>query len=367
MTTTLEPPGTAPAAPTPPPNRHGSVRPVRMGRFAVRVDRRAVVVCLAVAAVVVVAGCWSISVGEVPIPIGDVLREVTGIGGDTDSHFIVHTLRFPRVLTGILVGIAFGASGQVFQRLARNPLASPDIIGITPGAAFGAVLSIVVLSSASISTTSAALVGSAATVLLLYVLAVRDGLSSYRLVLVGIGLAAMLEAGVAYLLTRAELADAQRAFLWLTGTLNGRSWDHVRPLSIALVVLLPPTLVVARQLRVMEMGDECAAGLGVSLHRSKAVIAALGAALAAVATAAAGPVAFVALVAPQIARRLVGERSAGILAAGLVGAAMVVVGDVIARTAFAGVELPVGVVTAVVGAPYLLYLLVRANTIGRAG
>jgi iron complex transport system permease protein len=347
--------------------RDGGFRHVHAGPIALRVDSRAVLVSVVLFAVVFVGGCWSISVGDFPVPFGDVVREVTGIGGTTDSEFIVQVLRLPRVLTGLLVGAAFGISGQVFQRLSRNPLASPDIIGVTSGAAFGAVLCIVSISTVTASVTTGALVGSFATVALLYVLAVRDGLSSYRLVLVGIGLTTMLDAAVAYLMTRAQLHDAQRAITWLTGSLNGRSWEYVRPLTIALVILVPVTMAASRQLRVMEMGDDCAAGLGVSLRRSRAALALCGAALAAVATAATGPVAFVALAAPQIARRLVGERSAGIVPAALVGSAMVVLGDLVARNAFGGVELPVGIVTAMVGAPYLLWLLTRANRIGRAG
>jgi len=347
--------------------RDGGFRHLHAGPVSLRVDSRAVVVSAVLLAVVVVGGCWSISVGEFHIPFGDVVREVTGIGGTTDSEFIVQVLRLPRVLTGVLVGAAFGISGQVFQRLSRNPLASPDIIGVTSGAAFGAVLCIVAISTVTTSVTTGALAGSILTVGLLYVLAVRNGFSSYRMVLVGIGLTTMLNAGTAYLLTRSELNDAQRAYTWLAGSLNGRSWDYVRPLTIALILLVPPTLMISRQLRVMEMGDDCAAGLGVSLTRSRALLALLAAGLAAVATAAAGPVAFVALAAPQIARRLVGERSAGIVPAALVGSAMVVIGDLVARTAFGDTELPVGIVTALVGAPYLLWLLTRANRIGRGG
>ena len=205
------------------------------------------------------------------------------------------------------------------------------------------------------------------TILAIYLLAIRQGISSYRLVLVGIGMTAMFQAAVAYLLTRAELRDAQRAYVWLTGSLNGRSWEYVRPLTIALLVLVPVALVCSRSLRVLEMGDDCAAGLGVSLRRSKVTLGLIGAALAAVATAAAGPVAFVALLAPQIARRLVGERTSGLVPAAIVGAAMVVYSDLLARRAFAPTELPVGVVTAVVGAPFLLWLLVRTNRIGSGG
>jgi iron complex transport system permease protein len=271
------------------------------------------------------------------------------------------------VLTGVLVGAAFGVSGQIYQRLVRNPLASPDILGVTAGASAGAVACIVLFATATTTVTASALGGAIGAVALIYLLAIRKGLSSYRLVLVGIGITAMLNALVGYLLTRADLRDAQRATVWITGSLNGRGWEYVRPLTLALLVLVPLAMLCCRSLRMLEMGDDAAAGLGVAPARSKLALAALGAGLAAVATAAAGPVAFVALVAPQIARRLVGERSAGLIPAAVVGAAMVVVADLIARRLFAPTELPVGVVTALVGAPYLLWLLVRANRIGRGG
>jgi iron complex transport system permease protein len=330
-----------------------------------RLDRRAITVSIVLLVVVGFGLAWSVSVGDFSIPLRDVVGEITGLGGSSDSSFIVRTLRLPRALTAVLVGAAFGVSGQIFQRMV--PLASPDILGVSAGAAVAAVWCIVVLTVSSSTVTVAALGGSMTTVVLIYLLAIKQGLSSYRLVLVGIGLTAMLEAAVAYLLTRAEIYDAQRAFVWLTGSLNGRGWEYVRPLTIALVVLLPVALVNARELRALELGDDCARGLGVGVHRSKLVLSFSGAALAAVATAAAGPIGFVALVSPQIARRLVGERSTGIVPAALVGAAIIVYADPLGRRIFAPTELPVGVVTAMVGAPYLLWLLARSNRVGVGG
>ncbi|HWJ63976.1 MAG TPA: iron chelate uptake ABC transporter family permease subunit [Acidimicrobiales bacterium] len=346
---------------------HAGLLTVRLWGISWRTSVRAVGVSLVLAAVVVVGMAWSVSVGDFPIPIGDVVKEISGIGGTTDSDFIIHTLRLPRVLTGILVGFAFGVSGQIFQRMVRNPLASPDILGLSSGAALGAVFSIVILESGTISATGAALIGSVCTVIAIYLLAIKQGISSYRLVLVGIGITALLDAGVEYLLTRAELNDAHRATVWLTGSLNGRGWEFVRPLTLALAILVPVAMACTRNLRVLELGDDTASALGVSLRRSKLGLTLSGAGLAAAATAAAGPVGFVALVAPQIARRLVGERAVGIVPAGLVGAAVMVFADLIARRVFSPTELPVGVITAVVGAPYLLWLLARANKIGTGG
>jgi iron complex transport system permease protein len=340
---------------------------LRLGPASARVDARAVAVSLVLLALLAVAFAWSISVGEFPIPISDVVGELTGWGGDDDSAFIIQNLRLPRVLTAVLVGVAFGLSGQVFQRLVHNPLASPDILGVSSGAAVAAVFAIVVLAESSGVVTQYAIAGAVLTVGAIYLLAIKKGLSSYRLVLIGIGITAMLDSVIAYLLTRAEIFEAQRATVWLTGSLNGRGWEYVRPLSIALAVLVPVTLFAARQLRALEFGDDTARGIGVGVRRAKLTLSLSGAALAAVATAAAGPVAFVALVSPQIARRLVGGHSLGLLPAAMVGALIVVASDLIARRLFAPIELPVGVVTAIVGAPYLLWLLARANRIGRGG
>jgi iron complex transport system permease protein len=340
---------------------------VRAGPISFRLDRRSVAVSAVLAAVVAFGLAWSVSVGDFPIPLRDVVGELLSGGGNGSTSFIIRTLRLPRALTAVLVGAAFGISGQIFQRMVHNPLASPDILGVSSGAAVGAVVCIVILGATSTVVTSAALVGSILTVALIYLLAIKQGLSSYRLVLVGIGLTAMLDAVVAYLLTRARLYDAQRATVWLTGSLNGRGWEYVRPLTVTLALLVPAALMSARQLRALELGDEAANGLGVGLMRSKLVLSLCGAALAAVATAAAGPVGFVALIAPQIARRIVGPGSTGLMSSALVGAAILVYGDLIARRVFAPTELPVGVVTAIVGAPFLIWLLVRANRIGRGG
>lgn len=341
---------------------------IRVGPVSLLVDRRALAVSVVGAVLVAVGVAWSVSVGDFPIPMGEVIGELTGLSGSNDSEFIIRVLRLPRALTAVLVGAAFGISGQIFQRMVRNPLASPDLLGISAGATVGAVTSIVVVGvTSTVSITLAALGGAMAAVVAIYLLAVRDGLSSYRLVLVGVGITAMLTAVVGYLLTRAQQRDASRAAVWLTGSLNGRGWEFARPLTIALVILIPLALASARTLRALELGDDCAAGLGVSRHRAKVGLAFCGAALAAVATAAAGPVGFVALISPQIARRLTGGRSVALVPAAIVGAALVVFGDLLGRRAFAPNELPVGVVTAVIGAPYLLWLLARANRLGRGG
>ncbi|MFP5321621.1 MAG: FecCD family ABC transporter permease [Acidimicrobiia bacterium] len=341
------------------------VRSRRLG-LSTRVHTRSVAVSVVVAAVAAGVFAWSITVGDFPIPLVDVLSYLVGRGAE-DADFIIGTLRLPRGLTALLVGASFGLSGAIFQRVAHNPLASPDIIGINAGAAAAAVFTIVVLQGTSLQVTFAALAGATATAIAIYALAYRQGVTGYRLVLVGIGITAMLGSVTSYLLTRAEIFDAQRATVWLTGSLNARSWDHVRPVTVALLVLVPCALGLARHLRLLELGDDTARGLGARVELARGGLLLTGVALAAVSTASAGPIAFVALVAPQIARRLTGGRTLALVPAALCGALLLVAADLVARRLFAPTELPVGVFTAILGAPYLLFLLARANKIGSGG
>lgn len=347
--------------------RHGHVV-VRLPRLGVstRVHARSVWVTVVVAAMGLGVFLWSLSVGDFPIPMDDVVSSVFGVGS-SDGDFIVRQLRMPRGLTALLVGASFGLSGAIFQRVAHNPLATPDIIGINSGAAAAAVYSIVVLHAGSAATTVWALGGAFATASVIYLLAYRKGVSGYRLVLIGIGAAALGNAVVWYLITRAQIYSAQEAVIWLTGSLNGRGWDHVRPLTVVLAVLIPATVALARHLRQLEMGDDVARGLGSRVEAARSTLLLCGVALAAVSVASAGPIAFVALVSPQIARRLVGGRTLALVPSAVCGATLLVTSDLVARRIFAPTELPVGIFTAIVGAPYLLYLLARANRIGSGG
>ncbi|MHB1138766.1 MAG: FecCD family ABC transporter permease [Microthrixaceae bacterium] len=333
-------------------------------RLSLRVDPRAIVVTAVIVALTTLVFAWSISVGDFSVPLREVVETLLG-GGSGGSTFIVRELRLPRALLGVAVGAAFGVAGALFQRIADNPLASPDVIGINSGAAAVAVAIIVLVEGAGDQVTTGALVGGIATAALIYVLSYRSGISGYRLVLIGIGISALARAVTNYLLTKAELSDATRASVWLVGSLNGRGWSDLRPVAIATVVLVPVAVAMSRQLRMLEMGQDTAIGLGTSVHRTQAVMMLIGVALAALATAAAGPIVFVSLVAPQIAKRLTGVRTVGLLPAAAVGALLLLASDLVARRVFAPTELPVGIVTGVLGAPFLLYLLARGNRIGR--
>jgi iron complex transport system permease protein len=366
VTVVADPPLVAPAAVEVPLTR-GRLpirgRAIRACGFSVRLDPRAIGVCVVLAAMIVVIGCWSISVGDFPIPMSDVIATLVG-SPTADSEFIVGTLRLPRVLVAVGVGAAFGMSGAIFQALVRNPLGSPDIIGFNAGAALGAVVTIVYVGASSAEVAIGAVAGGFIAALVVYVLAWKRGVQAYRLVLVGIGAGFAIDALIDFLITRARITDVQRAAVWLTGSLNGRSWEHVRVVWPALLVLGPLAIVMQRSLDRLELGDDMAAALGLGVSRSKLALVCVGVALAALGVAAAGPIAFVAFVAGPVARRLVRSPGACIVPAAFVGALVVVIADLAARRVLAPTELPVGIMTAVIGAPYLLWLLTRQARTG---
>ncbi|HZX05073.1 FecCD family ABC transporter permease [Kribbella sp.] len=302
----------------------------------------------------VVVGAYALTRGDYGLSIAEVLRTLSG-HGTLITYDVVVDNRLPRVLTGIGVGAAFAISGAIFQRLARNPLVSPDLIGINAGAALAAVLIITVIGSGWIPL--GALIGSLLAATSVYLLAYRNGVAGNRLVLVGIGVTAIVGSLTAYLLTLADIYTAKSASMWLAGSLAGRTWTHVVLIGVTLAVGAPAAVVLTRQLRLLELGDDVARALGGRVELARGALIALGVGLAAFATAAAGPVGFVALVAPQLARRLVARP--GLLVPGAIGALLVVASDLLARTVVAPTVLPVGVVTAFLGAPYLLFLITR--------
>jgi iron complex transport system permease protein len=324
---------------------------------------RAVLVPVAMAVVALLLAAVDVGRGDYPIGVLDVLRIVAG-GGEQADRFVVLELRLPRALTALLVGLAFGMSGAILQSVARNALASPDILGITQGAGVGAVALIVLgggaLGGAAevVGPPAAALAGGLLAAVAIYLLAWRQGVSGFRLVLVGIAVSAVLTSTISYLLVVADLTEATQATVWLTGSLNGRGWEHVVPLSLVLAGVGLLALTGGTTLPALRLGDDTARALGVRLQTGQAAQLGVAVLLASVAVAAAGPIPFVALVAPQVAMRLVRAPGPPVLAGGLAGAVLVVGSDVVSRTVLP-VELPVGVLTAAIGAPYLLHLLAR--------
>ena len=315
---------------------------------------------LAVAIVVVFT--VTLMVGNTFYPLGDVLRVVLG-ESVPGASFTVGELRLPRAMLGLLSGFAFGIAGVTFQTMLRNPLASPDIIGITSGASAAAVFGIVILSLDETAVSLLALAGALATAAAIYLLSHRGGFAGARLILIGIGVAAMLDSVITYVLSKAATWDLQTAMQWLTGSLNGATWDTVLPLAVACAVLGPLLLLQGASLGMLRLGDDTAASLGVRVSRTRVLLILSAVGLLAFATAATGPIAFVAFMAGPIAARLVRSGGSLLVPAGLVGALLVLVADLIGQFAFDN-RYPVGVVTGVLGAPYLIYLLIRTNRSG---
>ncbi len=287
-------------------------------------------------------------------------------GRPSRAGFVVGELRLPRLVLGLLVGASFGVGGGLIQTVARNPLASPDIIGVSQGASaltIGA-LTFGVGSFSALPYFSVA--GGMIAAVAVYLFAWRRGMHAARFVLVGIGIAIALRSIVHLFITKGDYLVANQAQVWLTGSLNGRGWDEAVPLGWILLALVPGVVWAARAQRNAAFDDDTATALGVPLRRTRFGMALLGVFLASVATGAAGPVDFVALVAPQIARRLTRTAQIPLLCTALLGALIVVAADLPARLLFAPVELPVGVLTAAVGAPYLIWLIVRGRAGGKA-
>lgn len=337
---------------------------VRDGWTSVRFDVRALVVVLLLALAALAMSVLLIGTGDFPIPVSDVLRTLAG-NGNAGQEFIIHELRLPRVLVGLLVGAALGLGGALFQAISRNPLGSPDVLGLGQGSTAGALIMIVLFSGSATQVALGSLVGGLVTGLAIYLLAWRRGVHGYRLVLVGIGVAAVVTAVNGYLLTKADLVDAARAVVWMTGSLNGRDWTQVWPLLALCALLVPFALLNARPLRMLDMGDDVAGALGVRVERTRMLLMLTAVLLTAAATAAAGPVGFVALTAPQLARRLTRAPGPNLLPALVMGAALLVTADWAAQRLFGADQLPVGVVTGVLGGGYLLWLLVTERRAGR--
>jgi iron complex transport system permease protein len=332
-------------------------------------DIRSLTVLALLAASAFVAFCLELARGEFALPLTDVAATLAG-AGDQATEFIVLELRLPRALTALLTGLALGMAGAIFQDLARNPLVAPDVIGISSGASLAAI-SLIIFGepTGSLSVPLAALAGAVAAGVALYALAWRGGLHGYRLVLVGIGVAATAQAGISYVLTRGRIFETQQAYVWYVGSLNGRGWEHVWPLALSMAVLVPLALGLARPLRVLQLGDDLARALGAERERARLGLLATAVALTGIPVSAAGPIAFVAFAAPHLARRAARTVSptAVLPLAGATGALLVLAADVVGRELFAPREIPVGIVTAVLAGPYFLLLLRRANRIGVTG
>jgi iron complex transport system permease protein len=302
---------------------------------------------------------WATTLGSFHVPYGRVVEATFGTS-TREYEFIVQTLRLPRVAVAILAGCALAMSGAVFQGLVRNPLVSPDIIGINAGASLFVVYWIVTARDTNLLPV-VAFGGAVAAAALIYVLTWRGGISGNRLILVGIGMNSMLSAGTTYLLVKYPIDRVSSAVLWTTGSIYGADWGDVRLLGAALLLLIPLAVVLMGSMRVLQFGDDTAASLGMLVEPTRLLLILVGCALAAVSVSLTGPIGFVALIVPHVARMIAGPMTGAVLLlTGIFGALLLLFADVVAQH-YLPVQLPVGVVTAAIGAPYFLLLLYRSN------
>jgi len=333
------------------------VRPTAVRSSAVRREFLVLAVVLVLLVALVLVG---LGVGEIPLSPVQVAGALVG-HGDTVSDFVIGQLRGPRVFGAILVGASLAVAGGIVQSVVRNPIASPDVIGITSGASASGLTAIVLFGASGGTLFSVVLVGALVVSLVIAGLAWRRGITGNRVVLVGIGVAAICLSITGWMLTSGTVTQAGTALLWLSGSLNAVDRNLVGVLAIAFVVLMALALLQSPRLTVLTLGDEVASGLGLRPNRAKVLLLLTAVCLTAAAVATAGPVSFVALMAAPIARRLVGGGRVALGPTAAVGAAITLASDLIAQFAIPGNALPVGVVTGVIGAPYLLWLLARGR------
>ena len=325
--------------------------------------RRRFMMVTSVLAILSLALCGAmLMLGNTIYPVQDVIRVILGeeVKG---ASFTVGTLRLPRMLAGVFAGFAFGVGGYIFQTMLRNPLANPNVIGITAGSSAAAVFCIIVLQASNTVVSIASIIGGLTTVLVIYVLSKGTSFSIGRLILIGIGIQAMLNAFISYLMLIGRESDIPSAIRWLSGSLNGAKMETLSPLVIMVLLCAPIILFFGKRLEMLELGEQAATSLGVDTNKTRVILIISSVLIIALATATTGPIAFVAFLAGPIAKKLVGVGFSNIIPAGLIGVILVLAADLIGQFAFA-TRYPVGVITGILGAPYLIYLLIRINRKG---
>ncbi|AGX06972.1 MULTISPECIES: iron chelate uptake ABC transporter family permease subunit [Bacillus] len=337
-----------------------SMNLIMMGRLK---RRRRFVLVTSLLAMIAFSLCGTmLMLGNTIYPVSDVISVLMGekVKG---ASFAVGTIRFPRMIAGVFTGFAFGAAGHVFQTMLRNPLANPNVIGITAGSSAAAVFCITVLHASDTFVSIASIIGGLTAVAVIFLLSKGSSFSIGRLILIGIGIQAMLDAAVSYLLLIGQQNDLPAAMRWLTGSLNGAKMEDLYPLMITVLIFAPIIMMLGKRLDMLELGEQAATSLGVDTNKTRLMLIISSVLIIALATAATGPIAFIAFLSGPIAKRLVGVGFSSIVPAGLVGIILVLAGDLIGQFAF-DARYPVGVITGIIGAPYLIYLLIRMNRKG---
>jgi iron complex transport system permease protein len=325
--------------------------------LALRASWRSIIVVTALSVLALVMAVFALGIGEYRVPPAQVIAIVTG-QDDSFASVLVLEWRMPRILLALLIGAALGVSGAIFQALTRNPLGSPDVIGFDFGAYAGALVAIAVFGGGYYLISVSAVAGGLITAVVVYLLAYKNGLAGFRLIIVGIAVSAVLSSFCQWIILKIRLHQAVTASVWQQGSLSGLEWAQVYPVLGALVVATVLLVIVGPKLPILQMGDDAAGALGIRPERVRLAYFGIGVLLIAIAAAAAGPISFVALAAPQLARRLTGAPGVGLVSAAAMGAFLLLASDLIALRIFAPAELPVGAVTVTLGGLYLVYLLV---------
>lgn len=323
-------------------------------------SRRLVLSCLLLMLVSLAVAVFSLRSGTVTLDFTQVFNALTG-SAPRNITMVVTEWRLPRVMMALLVGAALGISGAIFQSLMRNPLGSPDVMGFNTGAWSGVLVAMVLFGQHLTAITLAAMAGGILTSLIVWALAWRDGIETFRLIIIGIGMRAMLMAFNTWLLLQASLETSLSAGLWFAGSLNGLTWAKTLPAAPLILLMFICALLLVKRMRLLEMGDDSACALGVSVERSRLMLMLVAVVLTAAATAIAGPISFIALVAPHIARRLSGTARWGLTQSALCGSLLLLAADLCAQQLFMPYQLPVGVVTVSLGGIYLIVLLVQES------
>ncbi|MRX42821.1 FecCD family ABC transporter permease [Agromyces kandeliae] len=357
VTTGPEVPGERLARPAPSGERIDASAIGAVRRAARRRRVSVVVVGAGLAAAIALA---ALSFGAAGVTPDRVISVLLG-GGERIDRFVVFDLRLPRILAALVVGVAFALAGAVFQSTLRNPLASPDILGISAGASLGAVWAILGIGAGGAIVAGSAFGGGLVVAIVIWLAAWRQGLHGVRFVLVGVGMAYLCGSVVAWLLARAEVREAQTALHWTVGSVADVRGDELWLLVVGTAACGVVLVFLTRALRPLALGDDHARALGVRTDAARVALLVVAVALVAFATSVAGPIAFVALIAPAVARRLVGRGGAAVGAAAVVGGVLTLGADVAGQFAIPGFTAPLGVVTGVIGAPYLLWLLARTE------
>ncbi|WP_337961967.1 iron chelate uptake ABC transporter family permease subunit [Brucella gallinifaecis] len=337
-------------------NLHKSV--IRLGSISIQWRGRTLIVCACLICALFLFAILHIGTGTMAFSPQEIFKSLLGDAANPTAERIIMRVRLPRLVTAIFVGASLGMAGSIFQSISRNALGSPDIIGFTTGAATGAIVQIILFNAGPFETALAAVLSGLGTAIIVFMLALKGRTTGgYRLILIGLGVGAVLSGVNTVLLVAGDLDQAASAQLWLAGSLNTRTWAHAIPAAVGFFITVPIVVTYAQRISLIEMGDDAARQLGVSVETTRLIMVLVAVALTSVATAATGPIAFIALAAPQLVRRLTHAPGVPLIASAIMGAVLLVGADLFAQHFPFNIKMPIGLTTGLLGGIYLLWIL----------